>query len=118
MAGAGVDATGAAGWDAAAGAAGAGAAVCGAGSERSATTSSPSSKRLDLKPLKSATESPGAETLRQERVSQSFGASMWTLCPPISKEIELPAWADVVAISSAAMTNSFFMRASFRRVGR
>jgi hypothetical protein len=42
---------------------------------------------------------------------------MWTLRPPISKEIELPAWADVVAISSAAMTNSFFMRASFRRVG-
>jgi hypothetical protein len=36
--------------------------------------------------------------------SQFLGTSMWTRFPLISKEIELPAWAAVVAISNAART--------------
>src|SRR5258708_4818056 len=86
------------------GAAGAG------GSVRCATSSS----WLDfifLKP-KPEPERLGAETWMQDSESQFFGASMRILCPSISKEIELPACAAVVAISNAAAMNNFFMRAS------
>src|SRR5258708_2959301 len=86
------------------GAAGAG------GSVRCATSSS----WLDfifLKP-KPEPERLGAETWMQDSESQFFGASMRILCPSISKEIELPACAAVVAINNAAAMNSFFMRAS------
>jgi hypothetical protein len=54
-------------------------------------------------------EMEGAEILMQDSESQFLGASMRILCPSIWKEIELPAWADVVANSSAASTKSFFM---------
>src|SRR6266849_11186090 len=88
---------------------GAAAAFCaGGGSVREATSSS---SRLDLKPLnKSEPERLGADICRQDSLSQSFGASMRILCPPIWRATELPAWAAVLAISNAARRESFFMR--------
>src|SRR4051794_11665320 len=100
-------ATGAAGCGAAAWT-GAGADFAGGGLE---TTSSSSSKFLDLKPLKLLR--PGAEILMQDSDSQWRGASMRIFWPSISKEMPLlPAWAEVVAMNSAARMVSFFMRAS------
>src|SRR5947208_4261969 len=58
------------------------------------------SSLFELKPLKA--ERLGAEILRQDSSVQFFGASMRILCPSISKESELPAWAAVLAISNAA----------------
>ena len=49
-------------------------------------------------------ERPGAVIYMHDSESQFLGTSMWTRFPLISKEIELPAWAAVVAISSAART--------------
>src|SRR4051794_3745401 len=74
----------------------------GAGFDVSATSSS-SSKRLDLKPPKLEPERLGAEILMQSSELQLRGASMRMRWPSIWKETELPpAWADVVASSSAA----------------
>jgi hypothetical protein len=89
--------TGATGCGAVAWTAGAAAMSC-AGVAVSATSSS-----FDLRPLKLKPERPGAEILRQDSWPQFFGASMRILCPSISKETELPAWAAVLAISNAAM---------------
>ena len=78
------------------------AAGAGAGFDVSATSSS-SSKRLDLKPPKLEPERLGAEILMQSSELQLRGASMRIRWPSIWKETELPpAWADVVASSSAA----------------
>ena len=61
----------------------------------------------------------GADTLMQFSELQFRGASMRILCPSIWKEIELPARpiAEVVAISSAARTKTFFMEASCKAGG-
>jgi hypothetical protein len=59
-------------------------------------------------PLKS-----GAVILMQDSESQLRGASMWMRSPLIWKVTPLPVWAAVVAISSAAIVTSFFVRASW-----
>src|SRR5882757_3544008 len=88
---------------AATGAAGAGAAVAGAGSERSATSSSSCLELKPLKPPKLESDRLGAEILMQSSELQLRGASMRMRWPSIWKETELPpAWAEVVASSSAA----------------
>ena len=82
----------------------AGVAAAEAGVDESATSSS--SSFLDLNPLKPAKFEPdrlGAEILMQSSELQLRGASMRMRWPSIWKETELPpAWAEVVASSSAA----------------
>jgi hypothetical protein len=56
-----------------------------------------------LKPIPEP-ERPGAEIRRHDSESQFFGTSTRTPLPLISKAIELPAWAAVLAISNAART--------------
>src|SRR3954451_1922110 len=97
-------------WTGAGAAVATGAADCGAAASTGAgadfdgggleTTSSSSSKFLDLKPLKLLRR--GAEILMQDSDSQWRGASMRIFWPSISKEMPLlPAWAEVVAMNSA-----------------
>jgi hypothetical protein len=94
--------------------AGAGACTEGAGGGLLATSSS--SEFLPFKFMCfRLMRDPLLDTERQSSELQLRGASMWILCPPISKEMPLPAWALVVNISSAAAAarlNDFFMSAS------
>ena len=60
-------------------------------------------------------EKPGAVILMQDSASQWRGASIWMRSPLIWK-VTPPAWAEVVAISNAAIITSFFMRASLSGV--
>src|ERR1700748_1373448 len=57
-------------------------------------------------------DTPGAVTWTQDSDPQFRGASMCTRCPLTWKEIPLPAWAAVLAISSAAAKQYILMEAS------
>jgi len=75
---------------------GAGAGAAGAGAMSS------SSSFFEPKPLRLNFEVLTPVIFSQSSDEQFFGASMWIFCPSITKEMPLPAWAEVAAIKRAA----------------